>query len=183
MATTKSRRTTKTTAKRTTARRSTTPASTNLMARTGRTVRDRPYASATIATGAVALAAGLAGLFFMKKSGKSFGDVADDLSAKGKSVATDAKAKFDELSAKSKTAATEAKAKFGEVRAKVKTEINDTIAKAEDTLQRRRDGIDPDKPQNEIMEEALTLKATGRKSKKPVDPVIEQQSKVGAIAY
>ena len=37
--------------------------------------------------------------------------------------------------------------------------------------------------QNEIMEEALTLKATGRKNKTPVDPVIEKQTKVGAIAY
>lgn len=165
MATTKSRRTTKSTAKRTTARRSTSPSSTNLLARTGRTVRDRPYASATIATGAVALAAGLAGLLFMKKSGKSFGDVADDLSAKGKSVATDAKAKFNDVSAK------------------VKDGFNDARAKAEESLQRRRDGVDPDKPQNEIMEEALTLKATGKKAKKPVDPVIEQQSKVGAIAY
>ncbi len=162
MATTKPRRTRKTT---TTKRSSTTPASTNLIARTGRTVRDRPYASATIATGAAAIVAGLAGLFFMKKSGKTFSDVADDLSAKGKALSTDAKVKFDEVSSK------------------VKDGFSDVRSKTEEALQRRRDGVDPDKPQNEIMEEALTLKATGKKAKKPVDPVIEQQTKVGAIAY
>ena len=163
MATAKPRRSRKTT----TTRRANVakPASTTLLSRTGRTMRDRPYASAAIATGAAALTAGLAGLFFMKKSGKSFSDVADGISSKSKSVATEAKAKFDDVSAK------------------VKDGFTDARAKASESLQRRRDGIDPDKPQSEIMEEALTLKATGKKTKKPVDPVIEQQTKVGAIAY
>ena len=32
-------------------------------------------------------------------------------------------------------------------------------------------------------EEALTLKETGKKANTPADPVIDQQSKVGAVSY
>ena len=34
-----------------------------------------------------------------------------------------------------------------------------------------------------IAEEALTVKETGKKSKRPVDPTIEQELKTGAISY
>ena len=37
--------------------------------------------------------------------------------------------------------------------------------------------------QEEISEEALSLKETGRKSRKPADPVVENQTKAGAVAY
>lgn len=161
MATAKSSRTRSSTSKS----RSTSAKSTNLLSRTGRTMRDRPYTSAAIATGAATLAAGIAGLFFMKKSGKSFRDVADTVSTSSRNAATTAKTKLNSVSTK------------------VKDGITDARNKAGDTLQRRRDGLDPEKPQNEIMEEALTLKETGKKSKRPMDPVVEQQTKVGAVAY
>ena len=37
--------------------------------------------------------------------------------------------------------------------------------------------------QSDIAEEALTLKATGKKTKRPVDSTGEQQTKSGAVAY
>ena len=39
------------------------------------------------------------------------------------------------------------------------------------------------KSQSDIAEEALTLKSTGRKSKRPADPTVEEQTKTGAVAY
>ena len=47
----------------------------------------------------------------------------------------------------------------------------------------RRDGIDDERSQSEIAEEALTVKQTGKKAKRPVDPTIEQELKTGAISY
>ena len=37
--------------------------------------------------------------------------------------------------------------------------------------------------QSDIAEEALTLKSTGKKTKRPVDSTVEQQTKAGAVAY
>ena len=37
--------------------------------------------------------------------------------------------------------------------------------------------------QPEISEEALTLKQTGRKSRRPVDKTVEAELKTGAISY
>ena len=37
--------------------------------------------------------------------------------------------------------------------------------------------------QARIAEEALTLKETGRKSKRPVDPTVQEELKTGAISY
>jgi ElaB/YqjD/DUF883 family membrane-anchored ribosome-binding protein len=66
----------------------------SLLARTGRTVRDRPYASAAIATGAVtAVAAAAAGAFFFSRSNRSIKETADDLSTRVKDGLTEAKAK------------------------------------------------------------------------------------------
>ena len=45
---------------------------------------------------------------------------------------------------------------------------------------RRRGGR---KTQSEISEEAMTLKSTGRKTKRPADPTVEEQTKAGAVAY
>ena len=57
----------------------------SIVARTGRTLRDRPYASAAIATGAVtAVAAAAAGAFFFSRRDKSFKEAADELSTRVK---------------------------------------------------------------------------------------------------
>ena len=37
--------------------------------------------------------------------------------------------------------------------------------------------------QSEVAEEAMTLKATGKKTKRPSDPTVEDQTKAGAVAY
>lgn len=84
MATTKSRPTSSRAKKSTTPRTRTTakstPKSDNVVARAGRTVRDRPYASAAIATGAVtAVAAAAAGAFFFSRKDKSLRETASDL--------------------------------------------------------------------------------------------------------
>ena len=68
MATTKSR----TTKSRTSTKAK---ADSGLLARTGRTVKQKPYVSAAIATGAVtAVAAAAAGAFFFSRKDKSFGE-------------------------------------------------------------------------------------------------------------
>ena len=68
MATTKTRTTKSRTATKT-------KADTGLLARTGRTVKQSPYVSAAIATGAVtAVAAAAAGAFFFSRKDKSFGE-------------------------------------------------------------------------------------------------------------
>ena len=68
MATTKTRTTKSRTATKT-------KADTGLLARTGRTVKQKPYVSAAIATGAVtAVAAAAAGAFFFSRRDKSFGE-------------------------------------------------------------------------------------------------------------
>jgi len=79
MATTKSRGTK--------SAKSSKPKNQGLAARTGRTLRDRPYASAAIATGAVtAVAAAAAGAFFFSRRDKSFSETADELTSKAKEV-------------------------------------------------------------------------------------------------
>jgi len=37
--------------------------------------------------------------------------------------------------------------------------------------------------QSEVAEEAMTLKSTGKKTKRPSDPTVDEQTKAGAIAY
>ena len=117
-----------------------------LAARTGRTIRDRPYASTAIAAGAASLVAGIAGLVMAKRSsGKNWSEFGDDLS-------------------------TRASDRFSEA----KTMVTDAAERL-----RHRDGIDPEKSQTEIMEEALTLKETGRKSKGARGPLAQQDIKAG----
>ncbi|HET9355205.1 MAG TPA: hypothetical protein VFO42_03460 [Sphingomicrobium sp.] len=160
MATTKTRSTSqrgRPTGSRTTkSRASSTPSSNSsskrddgLAARTGRTIRDRPYASAAIAAGAASLVAGIAGLFaFKRNSGKSWSQLGDDLSTQASGLVDDATAKVRE-----------AKASLGE--------------------KLHRDGVDAEKSQAEIMQEALTLKQTGEQSNVPRDPIMEQDIKAG----
>jgi hypothetical protein len=81
----------KTTTRRTPAKK----ADTSLAARTGRTIMQRPYTSAAIATGAVtAVAAAAAGLFFFRRSDKSLGEFADDLTTRVKDGLADASDKI-----------------------------------------------------------------------------------------
>ena len=111
----------------------------SIVGRTGRTIKERPYTSAAIATGAVtAVAAAVAGAFFFRRSDLSLAEIGEDWSATIKE-----KASF----------------LFPDEEAEGETD------------------------QSQIAEEALTLKETGKKSKRPVDPTIEQELKTGAISY
>jgi hypothetical protein len=66
-------------------------ADTGIAARTGRTIRDRPYTSAAIATGAVtAVAAAAAGLFFFRRSDRSFAELTEGLTTRVKDGLSDA---------------------------------------------------------------------------------------------
>lgn len=131
--------------------------------RTGKAISDRPVASAAIGTGLVAgIAAAVAGFFAFKKSGKTFSEFSGDVATSVKDKASGA----------------------GEF---VKDGIADATSKAKDLTGRRKDGLDaePTATQADVAAEALTLKETGKqtKGKRPVDPVVESQTKVGAISY
>ncbi len=162
MATTKkptTRRAPRKAATTTTAKRSTTTAKPSVATRAGKAIADRPVASAAIATGLVSgIAAAVAGFFAFKKSGKTFSEFSGDIATSVKDTAA-------------------------ETSAKVKDGLADAGAKAKDRVSKIRDGLDGEKSQAEIAEEALTLKETGKKTSTPIDPVVEQQSKVGAISY
>ena len=155
MATTKKTTTTRTT--RAPARRKAEP---SLAVSAERTIKRNPYASAAVATGVVgAIAAAAAGFFAFKKSGKSFTDFSNDV-------------------------ATSAKDKAAAVTDRVKDGLTDAGTKAKVTVAKLRDGLDGSpKTQSEIAEEALTLKETGTSTDFPLDPVIKQQTKVGAVSY
>ena len=104
------------------------------------------------------IAAAIVGFLAFKKSGKSIGEFSGDLATSVKETAS-------------------------ETSTMVKDGIADAGAKAKERVSKLRDGVDDEKSQAEIAEEALTLKETGKSSNVPTDPVIEQQSKVGAISY
>lgn len=71
-----------------------------------------------------------------------------------------------------------------DVATKVKDGLAEAKTKAEDVANWRKDGLDETaSSQTEIAEEALTLKQTGKKTKRPVDPVIEEELKTGAVSY
>ena len=73
----------------------------SLAARTGRTVKQRPYVSAAIATGAVtAVAAVAAGAYFFSRRDQSIGDTAEQLGARLKDGLSEAKTKVAELGKK-----------------------------------------------------------------------------------
>jgi len=147
----------KTTTTRAPARRK--AADPSFVASTERTIKRNPYASAAVATGVVsAIAAAAAGFFAFKKSGKTFSEFSGDW-------------------------ATSVKDKASETSERVKDGLADAKTIAKDQVAKIRDGLDGDKTQSEIAEEALSLKETGTTSTFPIDPVIEQQSKVGTVAY
>lgn len=77
-----------------------------------------------------------------------------------------------------------------------RNQISDQISGLSEQLNEWREGMSANsdsfiarsssgtiKTQAEIAEEALTLKETGSTSTHPVDPIVEEQFKVGAVAY
>ena len=149
MATTKST----TPRSRTAKPRASRPENTSLAARTGRTVKERPYTSAAIATGAVtAVAAAAAGAYFFSRRDKSFKEASEELTSR------------------------------------VKDGLASASGKVKDLGQRgagyfKGDSVGTEtRSQQEIAEEALTLKETGV-AKSPIDAVSVTEIKTGAIAY
>jgi hypothetical protein len=76
----------------------------------------------------------------------------------------------------------------GDITSGASTRIKDGIAevksRASGWSEPRKDGLDDERSQSEIAEEALTRKAIGKKkAKRPVDPTIEAELKTGAISY
>lgn len=118
------------------------PENKSLPARTARTVKERPYTSAAIATGAIAVAAAAAaGAVLISRRDKSLRETGDDLT----------------------------------------TRLKDGFADASDKI-KKLVGVEESKTQQEIAEEALTLKQTGA-SASPVDALATDQIKTGAISY
>ncbi|MDQ3143651.1 MAG: hypothetical protein M3Q57_02055 [Pseudomonadota bacterium] len=149
MATTKST----TPRSRTAKPRASRPENTSLAARTGRTVKERPYTSAAIATGAVtAVAAAAAGAYFFSRRDKSFKEASEELTSRVKDGLASASGKVKDLGQRG------AEYFKGD---SVGTET---------------------RSQQEIAEEALTLKETGV-AKSPIDTVSATEIKTGAIAY
>ena len=160
----------KTTTAKSASTRSTTPrakADDSLVARTSRTIKERPYTSAAIATGAVGVvaAAAAAGAFLVSRRDKSFKEASGELTAKVK----------DGLASATET-------------------VKDGFATASDTVkdlsQRGADYFKGDaseassdtRSQREIAEEALSLKATGATSN-PAEELSSTETKAGAISY
>ena len=104
----------------------------NVAMRAARTVRDRPYASAAIATGAVtAVVAAAAGAFFFTRRDKSFKEASEELSSRVRDGITGATEK-----------------------------VRDLAERGSDMF--KSDGPNSDgRTQQQIAEEALTLKETG----------------------
>jgi len=149
MATTKST----TPRSRTAKPRASRPENTSLAARTGRTVKERPYTSAAIATGAVtAVAAAAAGAYFFSRRDKSFKEASEELTSRVKDGLASASGKVKDLGQRG------AEYFKGD---SVGTET---------------------RSQQEIAEEALTLKETGV-AKSPIDALSVTEIKTGAIAY
>jgi hypothetical protein len=100
MVTTKSRASNSRSASRATTQSRTTSARADdsLVSRAGRTVRDRPYASAAIATGAVtAVAALAAGAFLLSRRDRSSPETSDSITHKVKGSFADARARIKDL--------------------------------------------------------------------------------------
>ena len=119
----------------------------SLAARTGRTVKERPYVSAAIATGAVtAVAAAAAGAYFFSRREQSIGDTAEELGARIKDGLSEAKSMVSDLGKKA-------------------GQLFDKTA---------------GKTQEDYAAEALMLKENGER---PVDPLVADQIKAGAVSF
>jgi hypothetical protein len=123
-------------------------------ARTGRTIKSKPYTSAAIATGAVAaVAAAAAGAYLLTRKDKSFKEASDDLVGKVK-----------------------------EGIANASDTVKDFSQRGSDYLKGNAGGGASDtRSQREIAEEALTLKEMGASN--PLDDLSATEIKTGAIAY
>ena len=171
--TTPRKRATKATGTRTAARTTTAKpratsamADTSIVARTGRTIKERPYTSAAIATGAVTVAAvaAAAGAFLLSRRDKSFKEASGELSSKVKEG-------------------------FASASETVKDGFTGAADKVKDLSQRGTDYFKGDesaasetRTQQQIAEEALTLKETGA-AKSPVDALSAGEIKTGAVSY
>ena len=137
----------------------------SLAARTGRTIKDRPYTSAAIATGAVTVVAAAAGAFLMTRRDKSFREASGDLTSKVKgSLASATETVKDGLAS-----ATATVKDFGQRGAEYFT--GDTNDAGTET-----------RTQQQIAEEALTPKETGV-AKSPIDKLSATEIKTGAVSY
>ena len=139
----------------------------SLVARTGRTIKQRPYTSAAIATGAVTVvaAAAAAGAFLMTRRDKSFKEASDELTSKVK----DGFASASETVKDGFASATETVKDLGQRGAGYLK--GDSAISASET-----------RTQQQIAEEALTLKEIGA-AKSPVDALSATEIKTGAVAY
>lgn len=70
----------------------------------------------------------------------------------------------------------------GDMTTRVKDGLSEAGSKAWDMTGRRKDGLDEDRSQEQIAEEAMTLKQTGKKSKGPRGPLPQQEIKAGIAA-
>ena len=199
MATTKTptprKRATKTTATRTETRattakpRTTVKADSSIVARTGRTIKERPYTSAAIATGAVTVvaAAAAAGAFLMSRRDKSFKEASEELTSKVKDgFASASETVKDGFASASETV----KDGFASATETVKDGFASATETVKDLGQRGSDYLKGDasdagteiRTQQQIAEEALTLKEIGV-AKRPVDELSATEIKTGAVAY
>ncbi len=122
----------------------------SLAARAGRTIAQKPYVSAAIATGAVtAVAAVAAGAYFLSRRDQSIGETAEELGTRIKDGFSEAKATASDFARKT----------------------------------RARFDAAGSKTQSDFAAEALTLKQTGESDDSPLDPLVADQLKTGAIAY
>lgn len=73
-----------------------------------------------------------------------------------------------------------------------RSQISEQLSGLSDQISEWRDGMQSGdnflagsngNDQSDIAEEALTLKQTGKKTKRPTDPTIDAQTKAGAVAY
>lgn len=131
----------------------------DLASDTTRSIKARPKSSAALAAGLVTgIAAGIAGFLAFKRSGKTWDQFSGDIAGTVKESATAAKAR-------------------------IKDGLEEVRTRAQDSVERRKDGLAEDKSQAMLAEEALTLKQTGKKPRHPVDETIEAELKTGAVSY
>ena len=149
----------------------------SLVARTGRTIKGKPYTSAAIATGAVTVVAAAAGAaYLLTRKDKSFKEASGELTAKVKSgLASASETVKDGLASASETV----KDGFASASETVK-ELKERGA---DYLAGETNAASSDiRTQQQIAEEALTLKETGT-AKSPLDTLSATEIKTGAVAY
>ena len=158
--------------KSTPSRATSTATNESLFARTGRTIRDRPSTSATIAAGAAtvvaAAAAGAVGAFLYSRRDKSFKEASEELTSRVRGGLSSA----GETVRGSLASATDTVKDLGQRgSAFFSGDGSDTGSTSSET-----------RSQQEIAEEALSLKQTGE-TRSPVDELSAGEINTGAVAY